>query len=76
MDYCGTAELVNELERTFRLDDRFMKYMTVLLDSSVDLEKVMAEKEEKEKAATATDSETEETTEAPAEEPASDKEEN
>ena len=43
-DYCGLAPLVNEIERFFRIDDRALKYMTVLLNEDVDLEKVKAEK--------------------------------
>ena len=31
-DYCGLSPLVNEIERFFRIDDRALKYMTVLLD--------------------------------------------
>ena len=43
-DYCGLAPLVNEIERYFRIDDRALKYMTVVLDKDVDLEKVQEEK--------------------------------
>ena len=43
-DYCGLAPLVNEIERFFRIDGRALKYMTVVLDKDVDLEKVKAEK--------------------------------
>ena len=43
-DYCGLAPLVNEIERYFRIDDRALKYMTVVLDKDVDLEKVKEEK--------------------------------
>ena len=43
-DYCGLASLVNEIERFFRIDDRAIKYMTVVLDKDVDLEKVKEEK--------------------------------
>jgi small subunit ribosomal protein S6 len=43
-DYCGLTELVNEIERFFRIDDRALKYMTVVLDKNVDLEKVKEEK--------------------------------
>ena len=43
-DYCGLAPLVNEIERFFRIDDRALKYMTVVLDKDVDLEKVQEEK--------------------------------
>jgi small subunit ribosomal protein S6 len=43
-DYCGLSPLVNEIERFFRIDDRALKYMTVLLDKVADLEKIKAEK--------------------------------
>lgn len=43
-DYCGLAPLVNEIERFFRIDDRTLKFMTVVLDKDVDLEKVKEEK--------------------------------
>jgi small subunit ribosomal protein S6 len=42
-DFCGTGDLVNEMERYFRIEDRVLKYMTVLLDKEVDLEKVQEE---------------------------------
>jgi small subunit ribosomal protein S6 len=45
-DYTGLSPLVNEIERFFRIDDRALKYMTVLLDKVVDLEKIKAEKAE------------------------------
>ena len=45
-DYCGLSPLVNEIERFFRIDDRTLKYMTVLLDKAVDLEKIKAEQAE------------------------------
>jgi len=40
LDYCGTGALVDEIERLFRIDDRILKYMSVLLEKDVDLEKV------------------------------------
>ena len=43
-DFCGLAPLVNEIERFFRIDDRALKYMTVLLDKEADLEKIKEEK--------------------------------
>jgi small subunit ribosomal protein S6 len=43
MDYCGDGVLVKELERNMRLDDRVLKYMTVLKDTTVDLEAIKAE---------------------------------
>jgi len=50
-DYCGLAPLVNEIERFFRIDDRALKYMTVLLNADADLEKIKEEKAAKESAA-------------------------
>ena len=47
-DYCGLSPLVNEIERFFRIDDRALKYMTVLLDKAVDLDKIKEEKAEAE----------------------------
>jgi small subunit ribosomal protein S6 len=48
IDYCGNGTLVDELERNFRIDDRYLKFMTVLLEEDVDLEalkEAMAKKE-------------------------------
>ena len=42
-DFCGTGGLVNEMERFFRIDDRVLKYMTVLLDKAADIEKIKEE---------------------------------
>jgi len=50
-DYCGLSPLVNEIERFFRIDDRALKYMTVLLNEDPDLEKIKEEKTAKETAA-------------------------
>ncbi|MDL1964145.1 MAG: 30S ribosomal protein S6 [Deltaproteobacteria bacterium] len=43
LEYCGTGKLVDEMERFFRIDDRVMKYMTVLLDKSADIELIKEE---------------------------------
>ena len=42
-DFCGTAAAVDEMERFFRIDDRVLKYMTVLLDKTADIEKIKEE---------------------------------
>jgi small subunit ribosomal protein S6 len=42
-DFCGTGAVVNEMERFFRIDDRVLKYMTVLLDEAADIEKIKEE---------------------------------
>ena len=51
IDYCGDGPLVDEMERTFRIDDRILKFMTILLETNVNLDKVKEEaakiKEEK-----------------------------
>ncbi len=43
MDYCGTGQLIDELERSFRIDDRILKFMTILLDKEADIEKLAEE---------------------------------
>jgi small subunit ribosomal protein S6 len=78
-EYCGNGLLVDEIERFFRIDDRVLKYMTVLIDQAVDLESVkeeIAQREAAEKAAAdatpapkATETETEQ---APPETPETD----
>ena len=42
-DFCGTGAAVDEIERFFRIDDRVLKYMTVLVDKSADIEKIKEE---------------------------------
>ena len=42
-DFCGSAAAVDEMERFFRIDDRVLKYMTVLLDKTADIEKIKEE---------------------------------
>ena len=43
LEYCGNGLLVDEIERFFRIDDRVLKYMTVLIEKAVDIEKVKDE---------------------------------
>ncbi|MBW2368807.1 MAG: 30S ribosomal protein S6 [Deltaproteobacteria bacterium] len=43
LEYCGNGALVDEIERFFRIDDRILKFMTVVIDADVDLEKVKQE---------------------------------
>lgn len=38
LDYCGNGNLVDELERNFRLDHRILKFMTIQIDKDVDVE--------------------------------------
>ena len=52
MTYGGTGDLVKELERNFRLDEKILKYMTILLEKDIDPEamKLQIEAEAKSKA--------------------------
>ena len=43
LDYCGTGALVDEIERLFKIDERILKYMTILLDKNIELEKIKEE---------------------------------
>jgi len=43
LDYCGTGALVNEIERFFRIDDRILKFMTVLMEKKADPDRIKAE---------------------------------
>lgn len=43
LDYCGPSELVDEMERFFRIDDRVMKYMTIVVDKEPDVELIKEE---------------------------------
>ena len=43
LDYCGTGALVDEIERLFKIDERILKYMTVLLEKNIELDKIKEE---------------------------------
>jgi small subunit ribosomal protein S6 len=64
LDYCGNGDLVNELERFFKIDDRVMKYLTVRNVEDVDLEGVKAEVEEKQEKEAAKKAEAEKASES------------
>jgi len=40
IDYCGTGVIVDEIERFFRIDDRVMKFLTILLDENADVDQL------------------------------------
>lgn len=44
-DFCGTGTIVDEIERFCRIDDRVMKYLTVLIDEAADVDKLKEEAE-------------------------------
>ena len=43
IDYCGDGDLVDEMERSFRIDDRVLKFMTIVIDKEVDPEAIQLE---------------------------------
>ena len=45
-DYCGMGSLVDEMERLFRIDDKVLKFMTVLLEKDADIENIKEEMDE------------------------------
>ena len=51
VDYCGDGTLISELERTFRLDDKFLKFMTIILGDDINPDDILAAKEQAEVAA-------------------------
>ena len=51
LDFCGDGALISELERNFRLDDKFLKFMTIILNDDVDPDAIIAEREQAETAA-------------------------
>jgi small subunit ribosomal protein S6 len=56
LDFCGDGALVQEMERFYKIDDKVLKFMTVLLEEDADLEAIQAEMS----AATESDAEAEE----------------
>ena len=46
MDYCGGSEIIAEMERELKLDDRILKYQTVKLEDSVDPEALLQKEQE------------------------------
>lgn len=50
LEYCGTGPLVDELERFYRIDDRILKFMTILLEKDADVDAVKARMAEAEAA--------------------------
>ena len=49
-DFCGTGNIVDEIERISRIDDRCIKFMTILLADNVTIEGVKEEIAQKEAA--------------------------
>ncbi len=67
IDFCGEGPLVSEMERFFKIDDRVMKFMTVLTDSEVDPSRITEDTVEDEPEAAAEGTTPSEDDDAPAE---------
>jgi small subunit ribosomal protein S6 len=48
LDFCGFPEMVTELERNLKLDDRILKYSTVKSDEDVDPAELIVKEEKTE----------------------------
>ncbi len=46
IDFAGKSAIIDELERNFKIDDKVLKFMTIMKDGNVDLEKIEKEKQE------------------------------
>lgn len=74
IDFCGHGDLVGEMERYFRIDDRILKYMTVLTEENADVDRIKEEIAEKERTAAAAEAEAAKAAEASAAESAPEEE--
>lgn len=52
VEFCAPGEIIKEMERYFRLDEKVMRYLTVLIDEEADVEQIKNESQEKPEAAT------------------------
>lgn len=46
IDYAGKSAIIDELERNCKIDDKILKFMTIMKDDNVDLAKIEKEKQE------------------------------
>ena len=46
IDFVGKRTIIEELERNFKIDDKILKFMTIMKDDKVDLAKIEKEKQE------------------------------
>jgi small subunit ribosomal protein S6 len=44
IDFAGKSAVIEEMERNFKIDDKVLKFMTILKDDKVDLVKIEKEK--------------------------------
>ena len=48
LDFCGFPDAVTELERTLKLDDRILKYLTVKIEDDIEQTDITVKSKEKE----------------------------
>ena len=46
LDFAGKSTIIEELERNFKIDDKVLKFMTIMKDANADLAAIEREKEE------------------------------
>ena len=46
IDFAGKSAIIEELERNFKIDDKILKFMTIMKDDNVDLATIEKEKQE------------------------------
>ena len=49
IDFAGKSAIIDELERNFKIDDKILKFMTIMKASNVDLAALEKEKQEENK---------------------------
>jgi len=47
IDFAGKSAIIDELERNFKIDDKILKFMTIMKDGNVDLAAIEKETQEK-----------------------------
>lgn len=46
VEFCAPGELIKEIERYFRLDEKVIRYLSVLIQENVDIEQLKTESED------------------------------
>lgn len=46
IDFAGNSTIIDELERNFKIDDKILKFMTIMKDGNVDLATIEKERQE------------------------------
>ena len=46
LDFAGKSSIIEELERNFKIDDKVLKFMTIMKDANIDLATIEREKQD------------------------------